>query len=67
MYGWTMSYKWGHPIAALPVTSGTILRICKMTEIMQIDIDWRVICVVTGISPHLEAFGITSSGIPNWF
>eukprot|EP00965_Chrysotila_dentata_P009517 310090-Pleurochrysis_carterae.AAC.2 len=28
MYGWTMSYKWGHPVATLPVTNGTILGVC---------------------------------------
>eukprot|EP00965_Chrysotila_dentata_P146507 4837096-Pleurochrysis_carterae.AAC.1 len=30
MYGWTMPYKWGHPVATLPVTNGTIgTRSCR--------------------------------------
>eukprot|EP00965_Chrysotila_dentata_P263459 6214835-Pleurochrysis_carterae.AAC.2 len=36
MYGWTMSYKWGHPVATLPVTNGTIPHTRRMTEILRI-------------------------------
>ena len=36
MYGWTMSNKWGHPVATLPVTNGTIRHIRRMTEILRI-------------------------------
>eukprot|EP00965_Chrysotila_dentata_P097116 3209934-Pleurochrysis_carterae.AAC.2 len=36
MYGWTMSYKWGHPIATLAVTNGTIRQTHRMKEIMRI-------------------------------
>jgi len=36
MYGWTMSYKWGHPVATLPVTNGTIRHTHSMTEILRI-------------------------------
>eukprot|EP00965_Chrysotila_dentata_P255373 6212196-Pleurochrysis_carterae.AAC.2 len=31
-----MSYKWGHPVATLPVTNGTIRHIRRMTEILRI-------------------------------
>eukprot|EP00965_Chrysotila_dentata_P185932 6139011-Pleurochrysis_carterae.AAC.1 len=31
-----MSYKWGHPVATLPITYGTIRHIRRMTEILQI-------------------------------
>eukprot|EP00965_Chrysotila_dentata_P131293 4340346-Pleurochrysis_carterae.AAC.1 len=34
-----MSYKWGHLVATLPVTNGTIRHICRMTEILQITQD----------------------------
>eukprot|EP00965_Chrysotila_dentata_P113086 3736449-Pleurochrysis_carterae.AAC.1 len=36
MYGWTMSYKWGHPVTTLPVTKGTIRHTHRMTEILRI-------------------------------
>eukprot|EP00965_Chrysotila_dentata_P091351 3015909-Pleurochrysis_carterae.AAC.1 len=31
-----MSHKWGHPVATLPVTNGTIRHIRRMTEILRI-------------------------------
>eukprot|EP00965_Chrysotila_dentata_P106046 3502623-Pleurochrysis_carterae.AAC.1 len=33
-----MSYEWGHPVATLPVTNGTIRHIRKMTEILRINL-----------------------------
>eukprot|EP00965_Chrysotila_dentata_P135123 4468058-Pleurochrysis_carterae.AAC.1 len=36
MYGWTMLYKWGHPVATLQMTNGTIRHNRRMTEILQI-------------------------------
>eukprot|EP00965_Chrysotila_dentata_P124103 4101718-Pleurochrysis_carterae.AAC.1 len=36
IYGWTMSYKWGHPVATLPVTNVTIRHTRRMTEILRI-------------------------------
>eukprot|EP00965_Chrysotila_dentata_P022446 743213-Pleurochrysis_carterae.AAC.1 len=36
MNGWTMSYKWGHPVATLAVTNGTIRQTHRMTEILRI-------------------------------
>eukprot|EP00965_Chrysotila_dentata_P084325 2784717-Pleurochrysis_carterae.AAC.1 len=33
--GWTMSYKWAHPVATLPVTNGTIRHSCRLTEICE--------------------------------
>eukprot|EP00965_Chrysotila_dentata_P258960 6213409-Pleurochrysis_carterae.AAC.1 len=33
--GWTMSYKWGHPVATLPVTNGTIRHIRRVTEMLR--------------------------------
>eukprot|EP00965_Chrysotila_dentata_P248231 6208223-Pleurochrysis_carterae.AAC.4 len=36
MYGWTMLYKWwGHPVATLPVTNGTIRDTRTMMEILR--------------------------------
>eukprot|EP00965_Chrysotila_dentata_P138901 4594150-Pleurochrysis_carterae.AAC.1 len=31
-----MSYKWGNPVATLPVTNGTAHHLRRMTEIMRI-------------------------------
>eukprot|EP00965_Chrysotila_dentata_P182106 6013347-Pleurochrysis_carterae.AAC.1 len=31
-----MSYKWGHPVATLPVTIGTVRHTRRMTEILRI-------------------------------
>eukprot|EP00965_Chrysotila_dentata_P124009 4099030-Pleurochrysis_carterae.AAC.1 len=36
MYGWTVPYKWGHPVAIFPVTNGTIRHTRRMTEILRI-------------------------------
>eukprot|EP00965_Chrysotila_dentata_P005715 188151-Pleurochrysis_carterae.AAC.2 len=38
MYGWTLSYKWGHPVATFPVTNGTIRHIRRMTDILRITV-----------------------------
>eukprot|EP00965_Chrysotila_dentata_P131498 4346942-Pleurochrysis_carterae.AAC.1 len=32
-----MSYKWGHPVATLPVTNGTIHHTRRITEILRIN------------------------------
>eukprot|EP00965_Chrysotila_dentata_P256593 6212591-Pleurochrysis_carterae.AAC.2 len=37
-HGWTMSYKWGHPVATLPVTNGTIRHTRRMPEILRITV-----------------------------
>eukprot|EP00965_Chrysotila_dentata_P257649 6212955-Pleurochrysis_carterae.AAC.1 len=42
MYGWTMSYNWGHPVATLPVTNGTIRHTRTMTEILRITIQLAI-------------------------
>eukprot|EP00965_Chrysotila_dentata_P022306 737670-Pleurochrysis_carterae.AAC.2 len=36
MYGWVIPYKWGHPVATLRVTNGTIRHTRRMTEILRI-------------------------------
>eukprot|EP00965_Chrysotila_dentata_P084278 2783164-Pleurochrysis_carterae.AAC.3 len=36
MYGWTIPYKWGHPVATLPVTNKTIRHIRRITGILRI-------------------------------
>eukprot|EP00965_Chrysotila_dentata_P041201 1367171-Pleurochrysis_carterae.AAC.1 len=37
MYGWTMPYKWGHSVATLPVTNGTVRHTRRMTELLRIN------------------------------
>eukprot|EP00965_Chrysotila_dentata_P199090 6179173-Pleurochrysis_carterae.AAC.2 len=34
--GWTMMFKWGHPVATLPVTNGTIIHIHRITKVLRI-------------------------------
>eukprot|EP00965_Chrysotila_dentata_P167890 5543997-Pleurochrysis_carterae.AAC.1 len=51
-----MSYKWGRPVATLPVTNGTIRHTRRMTEILRINIYTdRGICSIYffyRVSPH---------------
>eukprot|EP00965_Chrysotila_dentata_P122337 4043955-Pleurochrysis_carterae.AAC.1 len=36
MYGWTMLFKWGHPVATFPVMNRSIRHIRKMMVILRI-------------------------------
>eukprot|EP00965_Chrysotila_dentata_P154886 5118284-Pleurochrysis_carterae.AAC.1 len=38
MYGWTMPWKWGNPVATLLVTNKTIRNTRRMTEVPRINI-----------------------------
>eukprot|EP00965_Chrysotila_dentata_P198142 6178615-Pleurochrysis_carterae.AAC.2 len=38
MFGWTMSYKRGHPVATLQMTNGTIRHPRRLTEILRINV-----------------------------
>eukprot|EP00965_Chrysotila_dentata_P239214 6202970-Pleurochrysis_carterae.AAC.1 len=51
MYGWTMLYKWGHPVVTLPATNGTIRYTRRMTEIM------RIITPSSGTNPICRDVG----------
>eukprot|EP00965_Chrysotila_dentata_P066266 2193188-Pleurochrysis_carterae.AAC.2 len=47
-----MSYKWGHPLATLPVTNGTIRHTRRMIEILRI-MSWPAVTTAAGTLQYL--------------